>query len=155
MYDVEIRDVAERKLAALQHQGAYYEIGKTFQSLYAMIGSRGLFPHIAHGVALYYHDPSETPEKELLSHAAVTMKDATEVPEDLETLTVPSGAAAVLTYKGPYAGLPKVWEHLYATWLPQSGRAPRNEAPYEVYLNDPTNTAPDDLITEVVVPLEP
>lgn len=152
-YKVEIRDMPDRSLAALSHQGAYHEIGRTFQSLYTMVGSRGLFGQISHGVALYYHDPSETPEKELLSYAAVTLTDGAAVPEGFEAVTVAGGRSAVLTYKGPYAGLPKVWEHLYSDWLTSSGEEVRDQAPYEIYLNVPTRTAPDDLLTEVVVPL--
>lgn len=154
MYDVETRTVAARTVAALSHSGAYPEIGRTFQSLYTMIGSRGLFPQICHGVALYYHDPTETPEKELLSHAGVTMKTGVDVPDGFETVDIPGGEAAVLTYKGPYAGLGQAWDHFFGVWLPQSGREPRHEAPYEVYLNDPSNTAPDDLLTEIVLPLK-
>jgi len=154
MFDVEIRDMPARQLAALPHKGAYPEIGRTFQTLYAMIGARGLFPKIGPGVALYYNDPTETPQKELFSHAAVTLQEGVELAEDFEAVEIPAGRAAVLTYRGPYAGLPKAWDHLYSTWLTGAGEEVRHEAPYEVYLNDPTNTAPDDLITEVVVPLK-
>ena len=104
MFDVEIRDMPKRNLAALAHQGAYPEIGRTFQSLYAMIGSRGMFPQISHGVALYYHDPSETPEKDLMSYAAVTLRDGVDAADDFEAVEVTGGRSAVLTYKGPYAG---------------------------------------------------
>lgn len=154
MFDVEIRDVPARNVAALTHEGPYHEIGRTFQSLYAMIGSRGLFPQIAQGVALYYHDPTETPEKDLFSQAGVFLCDGVATPEGFEAVEIPAGRAAVLTYRGPYAGLPKAWDHLYSTWLTGSGEVVRHEAPYEIYLNDPTNTAPDDLITEIVVPLQ-
>lgn len=153
MFDVEVRDVPARRLAALSHHGPYPEIGRTFQSLYTMVGSRGLLPEISDAVALYYNDPSETPDKELFSHAAVTLRDAADMPEGFDAIDIPCGRAAVLTYKGPYAGLPKAWDHLYSNWLMSSGEEPRNEAPYEVYLNHPDNTPPDDLITEIVVPL--
>lgn len=154
MFDVEIRDMPPRNLAALTHKGAYPEIGRTFQSLYAMVGSRGLFAQISHGVAVMYNDPSETPEKDLLSHAGVTLRDGVAAFEGFEAVSLSGGRSAVLTYKGPYAGLPQAWDQLYSHWLVATGEETRDEAPYEVYLNDPTTTAPDDLITEVVVPLK-
>lgn len=155
MYDVDIRDVPARRLAALTHKGAYPEIGRSFQSLYAMIGSRGLFPQIGHGVAVFYDDPSSKPVEELTSHAGVTLRDGAEVPEGFEAVELGAGRAAVLTCKGPYSGLQAAWDHLFCTWLAGSGEDPRDEAPYEVYLNDPTDTAPDDLVTEIVLPLKP
>lgn len=154
MFDVEIRDVPARSVAALSHKGAYHEIGKTFQSLYAMIGSRGLFPEIREGVALYYCDPGQVPEKDLMSHAGVAMASGVPVPDGFESVAIATGPAAVLTLKGPYAGLPKAWDYLFGAWLAESGREPRDEPSYEVYLNDPTDTAPDDLVTEVVLPLK-
>ena len=153
MYDVDIRDMPHRKLAALSHKGPYPEIGRKFQELYAMIGARGLFPHIGPGVGLYYDDVSEKPAEELTSHAAVVL-NGIDAPEGAETVEISGGRSAVLTLNGPYTGLRAAWDHLYSGWLPASGEEFRHEAPYEVYLNDPTDTAPDDLITEIVVPLK-
>lgn len=151
MNDVEIRDMPARTLAALAHKGAYPEIGRTFQALYAMIGSRGLFPQIGPGVGIYYDDVSEKAEAELRSHAGVTFHGP--VPEGFDTVEISGGTSAVLTVEGPYSGLWPAWDHLYRNWLVGSGEVPRNEAPYEIYLNDPTDTAPEDLRTEIVVPL--
>lgn len=153
MLDVEIKTVPERRLAALSHQGAYPEIGRTFQSLYAMIGARGLFGQITEGVAVFHDDPGAKPAAELHSHAGVTLKDGVAVPEGLEPYEIPGGRAAVALFKGPYSGLPAAYDHLYCTWLPGSGEELGNHPSYEVYLNDPTKTAPEDLLTHVVMPL--
>ncbi|WP_390901440.1 GyrI-like domain-containing protein [Serratia fonticola] len=42
---------------------------------------------------------------------------------------------------------------MFETWLLESGRTMGNAPPYEVYLNDPSNTSPPDLLTEIRVPL--
>lgn len=153
MYQIETRDLPARRLAALPHKGAYPEIGRTFQEVYAVIAARGLFPSIGHGVGIYYRDVETTPVAELESHAGVTLLGDAEVPEGLEPVTIPAARAAVLTLEGPYTGLQAAWTHLYRSWLPNSGEEVANVAPYEVYLNDPTDTAPEDLRTEIVVPL--
>lgn len=82
------------------------------------------------------------------------MRDGAKAADDFEAVAVPARRAAVLTYKGPFAGLPRAWDHMYSSWLMASGEEPRDEVPYEIYLNDPSTTAPDDLITEVVVSLK-
>ena len=153
MYDVDIRDMPARKLAALAHTGPYSEIGRSFQQLFAMIGARGLFPHIGPGVGVYYDDVSEKPAEELKSHAGVIL-NGIDAPDGTDAIELAGGRSAVLTLNGPYSGLPAAWDHLYANWLVNSGEVPADVAPYEIYLNDPTNTAPDDLITEIVVPLK-
>jgi AraC family transcriptional regulator len=59
----------------------------------------------------------------------------------------------VLTFTGPYAGLPAAWDQLYAAWLPASGEEPADSPPFEVYLNSPMDTAQEALVTEICVPL--
>lgn len=155
MHPVEIRDLPARRIAALAHKGPYPDIGRSFQKLYASIAAAGLFGRIAHSVALYYDDPYAMASDELHSHAGVTLLEGAEAPPGLEALEIAAGRAAVLTFRGAYAGLAVAWDQLYSGWLPGSGAEAGDAAPYEVYLNDPTDTAPEDLITEIVLPLRP
>lgn len=116
MYDIETRDLPARRLGALPHKGAYPEIGRTFQQVYAVIAARSLFPKVGPGVGIYYCDISSTPVEELKSHAGITLLGDTEVPEGLEPVDIAAGRAAVLTLKGPYTGLQAAWTHLYPTF---------------------------------------
>ena len=72
----------------------------------------------------------------------------------LEQVTLPAGRHAVLTYQGPYAGLPAAYDQLFGLWLPQSGEEPADSPVFEIYLNSPMDTAPDDLLTEICLPLK-
>ena len=89
----------------------------------------------------------------LHSHAGVGVGPAFEMPENLEDVQVPDGRMAVMHYKGPYAGLKAAYDYLYGEWLPKLGEEMREAPSYEVYLNDPTDTAPDDLLTDICVPI--
>ncbi len=153
MSDFEIRDLGEIRLAALPHQGAYYEIGSAFQQVAAMFGARQLWPHARGMVGVYYSDPSSVPEAELRSHAGVRVGEDFDMPDVLEEVRLPAGPHAVSVYKGPYAGLPTAWDALYGQALPKSGRMPAESASFEIYLNDPTEVAPEELLTEICVPL--
>ena len=64
---------------------------------------------------------------------------------------LPAAEAATLLYKGPYDGMEPSWQSLMA-WVGRSGRRPGGPM-REVYLNDPDSCAPEDLLTELVVPL--
>ncbi|MEM1272667.1 MAG: AraC family transcriptional regulator [Pseudomonadota bacterium] len=154
MYDVSIRDLDGLRLASLPHRGAYPEIGRVFQTLYATIGARGYFDKIGSGVGVYFDDPMSVPEAELRSVAGATLLGDAAVPDGLEAYDIPASRSAVLTFKGPYSGLATAWDYFYGPWLSSAGERPADAPSYEIYLNDPTNTAPHDLITELVMPLQ-
>ena len=61
--------------------------------------------------------------------------------------------ARVLTHTDPYAGLPAAHDQFYGIWLPASGGAPADLAPFEVDLNAPMVTPPEALVTGIHVPL--
>ena len=153
MYPVDIETVPARRLAALEHRGSYLEIGKQFERLSAIFGSRGLWPQARGMSGAYYDDPNAVAETELRSHAGIVVEDSFEMPEDMIDLTLEPGKIAVMHYKGPYSGLKAAYDYLYGVWLPDSGEEPRDGPAVENYLNNPQDTAPEDLLTDVCLPL--
>lgn len=71
--------------------------------------------------------------------------------DGVEVQQLPGGEAAVLTYRGSYDGLSEQWQRLM-TWVASSGRTP-GAPPREVYLNEPGVVAPEELLTQLVMPL--
>ena len=71
----------------------------------------------------------------------------------LEVVTLPAARHAVLTFTGPYAGLPAAYDQLFAVWLPTSGEKPANLPSFEIYLNSPWDTPQGQLVTEICLPL--
>ncbi|NUB44778.1 AraC family transcriptional regulator [Fertoebacter nigrum] len=152
MYPVTIRHEPARHLAALPHTGPYPEIGRAFEKLFAALAARDLLAQTGYMVGVYYDDPSATPAADLRSHAGVEFASA--APEaPLESVTLPAGRHAVLTFTGPYAGLPAAYDQLYALWLPESGEIPADSPPFEIYRNSPMDTPQEALITEICLPL--
>jgi len=154
MFPVEITVQPARRVAAVPHTGPYPEIGSAFEKLSAIISSRGLWPAVRGGVAVYYGDPAAIEAKALCSHAGFVMDEAAEMPARLDEVLLDAGPAAVLHFKGPYAGLEAAYGYIYGTWLPGSGREPADAPVYEVYLNGPSDVPPEELLTDIVVPLK-
>ncbi len=154
MHPVTIRTEAPIRLAALPHKGAYHQISRAFQKLSAVMASRDLFRNAGRMIAVFYDDPQSTPEADLRSHAGFEIKGASDFSTPLEEVTLPAGRQAVLTYTGPYAGLPAAYDELFGVWLPASGEEPADSPSFEVYLNSPMDTAPEDLLTELHLPLK-
>jgi len=67
--------------------------------------------------------------------------------------TLSPGRYAVFRHRGPYDTLYRTWETLYRDWLPATGHALRDVPPFEVTINDPTTTAPADLLTDIYLPV--
>ncbi|MGH1576598.1 AraC family transcriptional regulator [Planktotalea sp.] len=155
MYDVKIAQTPERRLAAHAHIGAYNTIDQSYEQISTIFTTRNLWPQARGMVAIYHDDPNTVPEAKLRSHAGVEVDADFAMPEGLEEVTISSAETAVLTFKGSYAGLQNAYNWFYGQWLPQSERIPADSPTYEVYLNSPMDTAPDDLRTEICMPLQP
>ena len=153
MHPVATRTEPARRIVALPHQGAYAEIGKSFEAFATLCESRQLWPQVGPVLALYLDNPDDVPEDQLRSYAGAEFRgDA--IPDGMEELAIPGGKTAVLTYKGPYSGLEAAYRSLFGNWLPESGEEPADQPCYEIYLNDPRETAPEELLTEICLPLK-
>lgn len=154
MYPIAIRNEPARRLAALPHKGAYTDISRAYDKLGALLGTRGLWAKAGAMVAVYYDDPSATPAADLRSHAGVAFATDVALDTPLEVVNLAEGPHAVLRHQGPYAGIPAAYDHLFG-WLAGSGREALDSPVFEIYLNTPMDTAPENLLTEICVPLKP
>lgn len=153
MFPVVLRALPEHRLAALAHRGPYAAIGGTFEKLGASVATRGLFGQVGRMIAVYHDDPVLVPPADLRSHAGFEVPSDLALAPPLEELRLSAGRHAVLIFTGPYAGLQTAYDHLFGTWLPQSGEARADGPVFEIYLNTPMDTAPADLVTEICLPL--
>jgi AraC family transcriptional regulator len=153
MHPIEIRQEPARYLVAIPHKGAYHEINRAFEKLFATLVARELVGQTGYMVGVFLDDPSAVPVADLRSFAGVEVEADFPTAAPLTSQILPGGAQAVLTYTGPYAGLPAAYDQLYGVWLPQSGRAPADQPTFEIYLNSPMDTPMEKLVTELHLPL--
>lgn len=153
MPEVILRAEPARRLAAVPHRGPYAEISRAFEKLGTLAATRGLYPQATAMIGVYYDDPTAIPAADLTSHAGLAVPESLPLQAPLEEVRLPGGDCAVLTHKGPYAGLQASYDRLYGQWLPASGREPADSPVFEIYLNTPMDTAPEDLLTEICLPL--
>jgi len=72
--------------------------------------------------------------------------------EDIKMSEIPSGRFASCLFTGPYNEIEPAYNELNQ-WLEEKGYESTGVA-YEVYLNDPSQTPPEDLKTEILFPLK-
>jgi AraC family transcriptional regulator len=152
-HGVTVRDCAAVVLAALPHQGSYMQIGKTFTRLFDLLGTRGQMQPGMRCIGVHHEDPAMVSASALRAHAGMSVADASAVQAPLQPVTLVAGRHAVLRYQGPYATMHAAYRWLFGQWLPQSGFAPADVPVYEDYLNNPLDTAPTELLTDIYLPL--
>ena len=150
---IDIRQAQPMRLLSLEHSGPYMEIGRSFQTLFGLAGAQSLLPQHIRMVAIFYDDPTAVAEDKLRSRAAIVSTDGGEAAAPLQSLVVKAGEYAVLRHKGPYADMRAAYLWLFGTWLPQSGREAADAPVMEEYLNNPHDTAPSELLTDLFLPL--
>lgn len=152
--DVEIRQLDARSVASVRHVGPYNQIHLAFSRLGEALGRSGVQwqPGMAM-IAMYHDDPESTPAESLRSDAAVALPAGVAVPSGLAEQHIPAGRYACTMHEGAYERLGDTWSRFLGEWLPESGHRIGEGVSYEVYLNDPRKTAPNDLRTELFVPI--
>jgi AraC family transcriptional regulator len=152
--NVEIKDMNEMRVAAVEHVGPYNRISEAFARLGQLAGPAGLFRPDAKMLAIYRDDPETTPASELHSEAGITVPNDAKLLPGLREERIPAGRYACTIHKGPYEGLGDTWARFMGEWLPKSGHRMKDTASFEIYRNTPENTPKDKLETELCIPLE-
>lgn len=154
MIEVRLETHPAKRLLALAHSGDYMQIGAKFEGLLATAGSLGLLGPDSTVIGIYHDNPDTTPTDRLRSHACVTVPpDFEQIPDGFEILNLSAGEVAVGVHRGPYSGLPQSYGWLYGEWLPSSGRSLAERPSYEIYVDDPGTTKPEELRTLICLPL--
>ncbi len=145
-YDVRIRDVQEIYVRSVRKQlTSFHAIPELIRSLTDEIVSLGV--ECAGPTMILQYDEEFNP-KEVDIEVCWPVTDAS-----LANRTLPAIRAAACTHVGPYAGLEKAYQAIF-TWINESGY----KAVYpsrEISRNDPQMTPPEQLVTEIMIPIKP
>ena len=150
---VDITEMRELRIATLRHTGPYNRIGETFARLGAIVGAAGLVTPDTMMLAIYHDDPDTTAPQDLRSDAAISVPNDAPIPTELAEQRIPAGRYACTTHLGPYEQLADTWERFMGEWLPRSGQRFGQGVSFEVYRNTPGQVPPEELRTDIYIPL--
>lgn len=153
MFEVEIKQAPARHIGALLHKGPYTDVGPCFEKLASIASEAELWPKVQDMVGIHYDDPNVVDEANLRCHAGLSIPSDLTVPTELERLDLREGTYAVLHYKGPYEGIKIAYDFLFGKWLSETDHIPADAPCYELYLNNPENTHPKELLTDIYLPI--
>ncbi|MBS1718570.1 MAG: GyrI-like domain-containing protein [Armatimonadetes bacterium] len=152
--DAQVIQLAPFPIAMIRHKGPYDQIGPKFDQLWGWIGQNNV-PAIR-TLGLYWDNTDYTPAAQLRSAACVEVPAGFQMPagsEPVELGQVAGGAYATTKCVGPYENLAAAWTELTKQIEGPMGRKISENPAFEVYVNDPSDTAPDQLITELYMPV--
>jgi AraC family transcriptional regulator len=150
---VRIQTLEPQRILFLRHTGPYGQVGATWGRLAAWAGPRGLFGPATRFIGISYDDPEITPADKVRYDAAMTISRPVQPEGEFGVTEIAGGEYATLTHKGPYETLGRTYRALFGGWLPQSGRELRDAPAFELYLNSPQTTRPEELLTVIHVPV--
>ena len=152
---VEIREIGPLRLAFVRHVGPYNAVGETWERLTDWVGAEGLLADGGEFLGLSWDDPEVTPTDKLRYDACITVDAEVAPSEGVGLMTLSGGTYAATLHEGPYDRLGESYARLLGEWFPKHGREPGGPPSLEFYLNDPESTEPEDLLTEICMPIVP
>ncbi|MDR2945666.1 MAG: AraC family transcriptional regulator [Candidatus Adiutrix sp.] len=163
---VQVKTVEPALVASLRHIGAYDACEPAWERLCEILRPAGLCQEGATVYGVCYDDPDTTPAEKCRMDVCLTLPKGVDAntpalagllqTTELFTQHIGNGGEyACVLIKGPYSLLHPAYRSLFGEWLPQSGREPGDSIGFEAYYNDPAQTPPEELLSEIFIPLKP
>lgn len=107
---------------------------------------------IAH-VGIYHNDPKLTETSKQQSDVCLTLPFKMEPKGEIGAKEIAGGRYAAFLYQGTYEKLGEVYDTIFGKYIPDGGYQLDERPVFEMYLNDPECTKPEELQTEIYVPI--
>lgn len=151
---VEIKQFAPVTVAAVRYVGPYKDCEVAFTTLFEWATEQGLLTEPRQVIGISYDDPGTTPAQKLRYDACIEVSATQNTSGEINKLTIDGGRYACCIHKGSYQKLSETYVAVMGEWLPDSGEELRDQPPLEVFLNSPSETPEDELLTELRIPLK-
>ncbi|MHC5108583.1 MAG: AraC family transcriptional regulator [Planctomycetota bacterium] len=151
--EVEVVTIKPRRVAFVRHVGPYHEVGQAWSKLFSWAMARNLVGSMAPMIGLLHDDPDVTPADRIRYDACFTAPDSLVEEGEIGIQVIRGGAYAVATHLGPYERIGESYAVICGQWLPTSHWALETAPGFEIYRNSPLTTPPENLLTDVHMPL--
>lgn len=154
--ETEVKEYADRQIAYVRLSGAYMSLDfcGAWQKLWGFVKEQNLYSEGIEHICIYHDDPKVTEPDKLRTYVCLILPKTAEPKGEVGVKILPAAKYVVFRYKGSYENLRAVYDAIYLHLLPEGGYKPLDAPGYEMYLNNPANTAPEELVTEIHIPIE-
>lgn len=150
----EIRQIDSHQIIYVRAVGAYKNVGSAWGSVCEFAGRKGLLGPQSLMFGLSYDDPDHTEESKLRYDACIVIDNDIKPEGEVGVKTTYGGKYAVFRHEGSYENLSRSYNDIFRNWLPESGFEVADAPPMEIYLNDPEKVKPEELRTEICIPVK-
>lgn len=151
---VEIVQMDPKRVAFVRHVGPYAQCEAAWEKLCAWAGPTGLLGPDAVMLGLCHDDPEITEPENIRYDACLAVGPQVSPSGEVGVQEIAGGSYVKALHKGSFDRLINTYAWVCGQWLPEKKREMRNLPSYEIYLNDPGQTSPEELLVEVYIPLE-
>ncbi len=151
----EIRTIEPMPVLFVRRTGPYGQAaGEAFGVLCQFAGPRGLLGPASRMIGISHDDPHVTEESRFRYDACVAVDRDIQPEGEVGLKVIAGGKYAVFLHEGPYELFQTTYDQIFKRWLPNSGVQLREEPCFEQYLNNPGQAKPEDLRTEIWLPIQ-
>jgi AraC family transcriptional regulator len=146
------------RVAFIRHVGPYELAPMAWGRLMTWAGSSTQFRRSAGStepllLGVPHDNPSVTPPERLRFDCCVAVDDRVRPEGEIGVQDVAGGAYACAVHRGPFERLAETYVWIAASFIPEAGYRMRRAPFLELYLTPPERTPPEELLTEVFVPV--
>lgn len=153
--NIEVKEMPAFHVAGIRQVGAYSQIGRAFERLFAWAGPAGMLGPNTTTLGVYWDEPESTPEAELRADACVTVAEGTAIESsEVTTQVIPGGKYAVCRVEVQHDEFQQAWDAIFSEWLPTSGYEYEPRVCYEIYLNNGMADPAGKWILDICVPVK-
>ncbi len=124
-----------------------------FQKLRDHIEFNNLHGRVEYRLGMLPYIPFTYDDPEAVFYCGFSVREGVPLNPDTEMITIEGGRYAVFHNRGPYEYMQYAWANAYVTCMFSECSQIRNVPPFEIYLNSPRDAAPEDLETEIHIPV--
>lgn len=150
-----IKELKPKQVIYVNSIGAYDGKGteEAWEAVCKFVENQRLFGRATEFIGISHDDPNVTDAKKLRYDACLSISNNISPQGRIGVKTVEGGKYAMFLHKGPYSGFRELYDYIYGVWLPDSKYELRDVPCFEKYLNSPDKTEPENLKTEVYIPV--
>ncbi|HBF89108.1 MAG TPA: AraC family transcriptional regulator [Bacteroidales bacterium] len=150
-----IKMVKTKKVIFVQSIGSYSDegTGKAWDKVCEFAQAKKLFGWKTEFIGISHDDPSITDSEKLRYEACIVISKDIKPEGEIGVKEIVGGKYAVFMHKGPYENFQQTYDAIYKKWLPESGYELNEQPCFELYLNEPKKTKPENLKTEIYIPI--
>ncbi|MDY6965061.1 MAG: GyrI-like domain-containing protein [Halobacteriota archaeon] len=154
--DISIVEVEPQLVLGMRKRGKYEEIAVLMSKIFPFAIQKGIQIQGPPIFVCHEMGAEEAMKADSEGNAdvevAVPISGKAEETDEIKCYELPGGRMAKTVHKGPYEDCGPTYERLF-TWLKDNGKKIMGPM-REVYLNDPNEVPPEEILTEIYAPIE-